>query len=164
MTSFEEEESAICRECGGACCIGAHPPLTLERRRVIEDLLGTGEYFEYAGYMRLKCTADGSCVLLEQGRCRVNSHKPETCLAGPFTFEVRDGVIDLYLKKKSICPLVAFLESNREAYREQFNLAVRSIRRLVSRLSDAELGVINSIDEPETEKVAEIPRPARETE
>ncbi|MDH7593644.1 MAG: YkgJ family cysteine cluster protein [Methanomicrobiales archaeon] len=164
MSSFEEEEYAICMKCGGACCIGAHTPLTGEQRRVIEEMLGTDHCFEYAGYMRLKCYEDGRCILLDQGRCRVNSHKPETCLAGPFTFGVRDGVIDIFLKKKSICPLVAYLESNRKAYEEQFALAVRSIRRLVSRLSDAEIGVINTIDEPETEKVAEIPHPAREME
>jgi hypothetical protein len=45
-----------------------------------------------------------------------------------------------------------------EAYRQQFELAETSITHLVRNLTDDELTVICRIDEPETEKVAELPR------
>jgi hypothetical protein len=45
-----------------------------------------------------------------------------------------------------------------EAYRQQYALAVQSISHLVSDLTEEEIAAICRIEEPETEKVAEIPR------
>jgi hypothetical protein len=44
------------------------------------------------------------------------------------------------------------------AYDQQYSLAVKSITHLVANLDEDELSVICRIEEPETEKVAEIPR------
>ena len=57
-----------------------------------------------------------------------------------------------------ICPLVTLLKETPEAYRAQYDLAVKSITHLVGHLTPAELDAICRIEEPETEKVAEVPR------
>lgn len=157
MPSFEEEMTRICMKCGGGCCIDVHPPLTEERRAIIARTVGYDGFHEFVGYQRMGARDDGSCIFLVDGKCRINSIKPETCRAGPFTFEVKDGKIEIYLKKETICPLVSFLCSNRDAYMEQFECAVDNIRMLVKNLPKEELEVINRIDEPDTVKVSEIP-------
>lgn len=66
--------------------------------------------------------------------------------------------IEIFLKFESLCPIVRLLKEVPEAYEQQYNRAVTHITHLVSLLPQEELDVICRIDEPETEKVAEIPR------
>jgi Uncharacterised protein family (UPF0153). len=149
--------SRICEQCGGLCCRNAHPPLTDERIRrmgACTDLTGR---IEQNGYRRLRVREDGFCIMLDHSRCMINGEKPETCRAGPFTFDIREGVLEIYLKKETICPLVGHLKYYPEAYRHQYEHAVEHIIRLVRALSPQELAEICRVDEPETEKVAEIP-------
>lgn len=114
--------------------------------------------FEFAGYKRLKVKENGVCILFEQGMCRIHAVKPETCRAGPFTFDVRGDVIEIFLKFESICPLVTLLKKNPRAYQLQYDLAVKNITHLVNNLTREEIDAICSIDEPETKKVGEVPR------
>lgn len=93
------------------------------------------------------------------GRCRIHSAKPETCVAGPFTFEVTDQTLSLFLKRESACPLVKYLKEDPEAYQEQYREAVRRLVRLARSLPRTELDVISRIPEPETDLVAGIPLP-----
>jgi Fe-S-cluster containining protein len=106
----------------------------------------------------MKTRADGTCTLWNAGKCGIHGIKPETCRAGPFTFDVKGDVIEIFLKFESICPLVRLYKDVPEAYNQQYALATECITRLVSNLTDEELAVICRIEEPETEKVAEIPR------
>lgn len=148
----------ICLQCGGHCCVDAHPPVS---RSCCQRLTGAGlspDLFEDAGYKRLKARENGLCILSKDGKCVIHAIKPETCRAGPFTFDVRDEVIEIYLKLPGICPLVTLLKATPEAYRVQYDLAVKSITHLVSHLTPAELDAICRIEEPETEKVSEVPR------
>jgi uncharacterized protein len=116
------------------------------------------DMFEYAGYKRLKVKENGVCILSERGTCRIHAVKPETCRAGPFTFDVQGDVIGIFLKYESICPLVKLLKEIPAAYQLQYDLAVKSITHRVSNLSQEEIDAICRVDEPETEKVAEVPR------
>ncbi len=150
--------SKACGECllGGGCCFEARPPLTPAR---INTLLSHGvspEQVEFAGYKRLRLKPDGFCVLFEGGSCSVHSIKPETCVAGPFTFDMKDSVLQIFLKKESICPMVRLLKENREVYDGLFEVSVEKIMELVTALPRSELGEILKIEEPETELVAEI--------
>jgi Fe-S-cluster containining protein len=114
--------------------------------------------FEYTRYKRLKVKENGVCILSEQGKCRIHSVKPETCRAGPFTFDVLGDVIVIFLKYERICPLVTLLKEIPEAYQQQYTMAVKSITNLVSNLTSDEIDAICCIDEPDTEKVSEVPR------
>jgi Fe-S-cluster containining protein len=149
--------SRICEQCGGRCCHEAHPPLTDERIRRIGACTDLTGRIEQNGYRRLRVRKDGFCIMLNHTRCLINAEKPETCRAGPFTFDIRDGKLEIYLKKESICPLVGHLKYYPEAYRHQYEHAVRDIATLVKALPPRELYEVLKVDEPETEKVAEIP-------
>jgi Fe-S-cluster containining protein len=149
--------SRICEQCGGRCCYEAHPPLTKERIQRINVSTNLNGRIEMNGYRRLRVRADGFCIMLNHTRCLINAEKPETCCAGPFTFDIREGKMEIYLKKESICPLVGHLKYYPEAYRHQYELAVRHLVHLAKALPPEELAEILKVEEPETEKVAEIP-------
>ncbi len=152
---------ALSRACGscqlqGGCCFEARPPLTKER---IDILLAEGvspESIEFEGYRRLRLKPDGFCVLFQEGRCSIHPIKPETCVAGPFTFDMAGSILQIFLKKESICPMVAFLKENREVYDGLFKAAVEKIVDLVNAMPADELAEILKIEEPETDLVAEI--------
>ena len=146
----------ICLNCGGHCCNDAHPPVSSS---CYERLIGAGvspDTFEFTGYTRLRTKDNGECILSDNGKCRIHAFKPETCRAGPFTFDMNGHLIEIYLKHESICPIVGLLKESPEAYRQQYELAVQSLAHLVQNLTDGEISVICQIDEPETEKVAEV--------
>jgi Fe-S-cluster containining protein len=144
--------------CGGYCCVDAHPPVS---RSCCQRLTAAGlspDLFEDKGYKRLKAKENGVCILSKDGKCVIHAIKPETCRAGPFTFDVKDNVIEIYLKLSCICPLVTLLKETPGAYQLQYDLAVKSITHLVSNLTQDEINAICRVDEPETEKVSEVPR------
>jgi uncharacterized protein len=149
---------AICFHCGGRCCNDAHPPLSehcyhrLVREGVPEDS------FEWRGYHAVRAREDGTCIFCNGNRCSIHRIKPETCRAGPFTFDVKGNIIEIFIKYETVCPVVRLLMDVPEAYEYQIALAKKSITHLVANLRDEELDAIGRIDEPETEKVAEIPR------
>jgi hypothetical protein len=148
----------ICIWCGGHCCVDAHPPVS---RACCQRLKAAGlspDVFEDAGYKRLKAGGNGVCILSKDGKCIIHAIKPETCRAGPFTFDVKGDVIEIYLKLSRICPLVTLLKETPEAYRVQYEIAVKNITHLVSNLTENEIDAICRIAEPETEKVSEVPR------
>jgi len=155
--SWSDIFSAICERCGGRCCFEAHPPLTDERVALLRDCMDLHDRVEFKGYARFTTGNDGYCIMLTHSRCSINGLKPETCMAGPFTFDVKDGIVEIYIKTPAICPLVTLLKEDPAAYQSQFETAQRQILRLVRSLSAETLKQICSIDEPETEKIAEMP-------
>ncbi|AAB88950.1 MULTISPECIES: YkgJ family cysteine cluster protein [Archaeoglobus] len=155
MTDFYE----VCSRCGGKCCIDAKPPITERRLRILLDSGISLELFDFEEYTHPKMKENGYCVFFDEKekKCLIHSIKPETCVAGPFTFDLREGKIDIYLKKESICPIVTLLRQNEGIYRKQYERAVEAIKTLVKELDERALRRILEIDEPETEKVGEFP-------
>jgi hypothetical protein len=153
-----EAINQACSEChlDGGCCFEARPPLSQER---IDILLKNGvspDAVEFAGYKRLRLKQDGFCVLFQDGKCSIHTIKPETCVAGPFTFDIKDKVLQIFLKRESICPMVRFLKANRKAYDGLFETSVENIMHLVNSVPASEMAEILKIEEPETDLVAEI--------
>lgn len=97
------------------------------------------------------------CIMNIQGKCAIHGYKPETCVSGPFTFDVKGNMIEIFLKKESICPLVRYLKHDAVAYQSQFTLAASCLRRLVLDLPEDELKDVLTISEPETDLVSVIP-------
>jgi len=154
---FEDAASAICACCGARCCREARPPLSPRRiALLLEKGVCPGD-IEYAGYYRIRAREDGLCAMCSGGRCRIHGYKPETCRAGPFTFDVEGGTVRVYLKHDSLCPLVPALKADPERYGEQFRSAVGNILALARSLPPDELAVISAIPEPDCDLVAEIP-------
>jgi uncharacterized protein len=151
------QAETICLRCGGQCCIGAQPPVSASCYRRLVAGGVPPEVFGQEEYRYVRTRSDGTCQLWN-GKCGIHGIKPETCRAGPFTFDVTGDVIGIFLKYEAICPMVRLLREVPEAYEQQYALAVKSITHLVANLTDDELAAICRIEEPDTEKIAEIPR------
>jgi Fe-S-cluster containining protein len=156
--SLCEALSRACGEChlSGGCCFEARPPLTQDRINILLENGVSPDAIEFAGYKRLCLKPDGFCVLFQDGRCSIHSVKPETCVAGPFTFDMKGSLLQIFLKKESICPMVRFLKADRKAYDELFDVSVKKILDLVKAVPALEMAEILKIEEPETDLVAEI--------
>jgi Fe-S-cluster containining protein len=150
---------AICMACGGHCCDEAHPPVSQERyRALIAAGIPTASFERKEGYFRLRTHKDNTCILMVDHKCTCHAIKPETCRAGPFTFDVVNDTIRIFLKQASICPIVPLLKEQPAAYHQQYERAAENIVRLVYGLPKEEIEAINRIEEPETDLVAVIPR------
>lgn len=154
---FEKTASAICARCGAKCCHEARPPLSPMMVAVLLENGVSPADIEYAGYYRIRTQENGMCVMCSGGKCRIHPFKPETCRAGPFTFDVEEGYVRIFLKHDSLCPLVPFLKSDPAMYAEQFRVAAENILSLARSLGPDELAVISAIPEPDCDLVAQIP-------
>ena len=157
-TTICEMLSQACSSCklSSGCCMEARPPLTKSRADILLAYGVSPSDIEFQGYRRLRLKPDGFCILLRDGKCTVHSIKPETCVAGPFTFDVKGSILQIFLKKPSICPMVEVLKQNEELYQNLFDLSVSKIMDLVSELPAEELAEIVKTEEPDTDLVAEI--------
>ena len=83
--------------------------------------------------------------------------KPETCRAGPVTFDIDFATekIEWFLKKSEICPLAGVLYENPAIFKGHFEAAKTEIMPLVQQLSADELRAIVKIEEPYTFKIGE---------
>jgi Fe-S-cluster containining protein len=153
-----EAISQACSEChlDGGCCFEARPPLSQERIDIMQKNGVAEDAVEFAGYRRLRLKQDGFCVLFKNGKCSIHTIKPETCVAGPFTFDIKNNVLQIFLKRENICPMVRFLKANRKAYDGLFETSVANIMHLIENVPAAEMEEILKIEEPETDLVAEI--------
>ncbi|HPA98307.1 MAG TPA: YkgJ family cysteine cluster protein, partial [Methanothrix sp.] len=88
-----EALSRSCQGCRlqGGCCFEARPPLSRERMDILRRNGVPDEAMEFEGYWRLRARTDGYCALFADGKCSIHSIKPETCVAGPFTFDIKGG-------------------------------------------------------------------------
>lgn len=98
-----QQASPCVRHACTICCFDTNMPLTLAdlgrltaRGERIDDF---SEPDEEEGFLRLRNTEDGHChFLLPDGRCRVQTDKPEGCRLYPFIYDgdndtvIRDGI------------------------------------------------------------------------
>lgn len=150
--------SQACDDChlAGGCCFEARPPLSQKRIDILMENGVSPDAVEFAGYKRLRLGQDGFCVLFLNGKCSIHEIKPETCVAGPFTFDITGDLLQIFLKRESICPMVRFLRANRKAYDALFETSVEKIMDLIRSVPEEEMAEILRIEEPETDLVAEI--------
>jgi Fe-S-cluster containining protein len=154
----------VCNQCGGACCRNARPPLTIKRKQIIEAYLKEQKFpfsspFVQAEYIFPKENAKEYCVFYDKktGKCLIHSVKPETCVAGPVTFDIniKTRKIEWHLKMEKICSLAGVLYKNKGALKMHVELAKKEILALVSELDSEALKAILKIEEPETFKISE---------
>lgn len=154
----------ICRACKINCCRNARPPITREREKIIRNyLLERGiqleEPFVRAAYAFPREDSQGYCIFYDKKtrKCQIHPVKPETCVAGPVTFDINEktGKIEWYLKRESICPLAGALYKSRSMLKNHLGRAKKEIRRLVQQLDPQALAAILNIEELETFKIGE---------
>jgi Fe-S-cluster containining protein len=165
-TRKENDFFNICvhARCKTDCCHIARPPLTAKRKKILEEYLKKhGIYLEnplvHGGYTYAREDKERYCVFFHRKtkKCLVHSVKPETCVAGPVTFDInlKTEKIEWHLKKESICPLARRLYDDKERLKKHLKLAKKEIRRLVRELDAEALKTILKIEEPETFKIDE---------
>ena len=154
----------VCQECPVCCCRDAKPPLTEERVRKIKYHLrkngvAIGQIFEKRGYVFPVLDEVGFCVFYEKKtkRCKVHEVKPETCVAGPVTFDInyQTGKVEWFLKTAEICALAGKLDRDREQLAVHLKIARQRLLELINRLDAESLRVILKIEEPQTFKIGE---------
>ncbi|NLK26527.1 MAG: YkgJ family cysteine cluster protein [Euryarchaeota archaeon] len=149
--------TTICERCGGRCCFYAKPPLTEERTSVLLENGMTSDDILFQNYRKLDCKSTGFCVGYQDGRCTIHHVKPETCVAGPFTFKVSGDMLEIRIRQERICDLARFLNNNPEVYREQYELALQNITSLLKALPPEELSEASKAWRGSTDVVATIP-------
>lgn len=158
----------VCCECKVSCCQDAKPPLTSERKRIIKNYLkkqgiNIKRPFLIAEYSYPAVDAAGFCVFYDKitKKCLIHPVKPETCKAGPITFDLNryTGKVEWFLKTGKICIFAPKLQQNPENFKEYFKAAKVEIMHLVCSLDLAALLSILKVEEPQTFKIGEDPLP-----
>ncbi len=158
----------VCNECKIICCQDAKPPLSGNRKKILQDYIKkekinvenpfTTEAYSYPSHDKeLRCVFNDK----KTKRCMVHSVKPETCVAGPITFDINFNTqrVQFFLKKSEICAYAGVLFKDKPALKKHFEVAREQIIELIKQLSADELRAIMKIEEPETFKFCEEPLP-----
>ena len=156
----------VCSNCrtSYSCCRDTTPPVTDERRNIILTYLRTAnteidDPFAEEDYVYPRLKADGYCVFHDDRtkKCLIHIVKPETCVAGPITFDIntRTRMIEWFVKKESLCQLAKVVYNDKDLLRKHVASAKKEIARLVSQLDSRALRTILRKDEPETFKIEE---------
>jgi Fe-S-cluster containining protein len=158
----------VCSQCKSICCQDAKPPLTGNRKKIIEEYLKKNKLkianpFAMGEYSYPAVDGDVYCRLFNKktGKCLVHSVKPETCVAGPITFDINFDTqkVCFFLKKEEICAYAGVLFKDKPALTKHFEVARKQIIDLIEQLSAEELRALMKIDEPQTFKFCEEPLP-----
>ena len=154
----------VCSRCKMTCCQNAKPPLSEQRKTMIK------KYLENKNInIEKPFTEDQYCYLAvdelvfcrffskETRKCTVHPVKPETCRAGPVTFDINFSAkkIEWFLKKSEICAFAGSLYSNKAAFKDHFAAAKKELTQLIGELDPEELRVILKIEEPDSFKIGE---------
>jgi Fe-S-cluster containining protein len=147
-----------------SCCFGPRPPIIPRRRRIIEAYLKNEKIpiaypFAKTEYIFPRENAEGYCVFydMKTTKCLIHPVKPETCVAGPVTFDInkQSGRVEWYIKMETICPLAGILYKNKQLLKKHLESAKAEISSLIDGLSHEELAVILKKEEPKTFKIDE---------
>jgi len=153
-----------CSECKLHCCQNANPPLTFNRKKtlsnyVVSQKIPLQSLFAEEEYSHSAADADGICVFYnkETKKCRVHQVKPETCRAGPVTFDINPQTrkVEFFLKKTEICALSQELYVDEKRLNAHLEIAKAEILRLICQLDAKALRAILKISEPQTFKIGE---------
>jgi Fe-S-cluster containining protein len=155
-----------CSQCrtNWSCCHETTPPVTDRRRKIIEDYLRAksiriGNPFVKAEYVFPRLVAGGYCVFHDEKtkKCLIHPVKPETCVAGPITFDIKaeSSKIEWFIKMDKICQLAGCVHVDKALLQRHVESAKKEISRLVNELDSEALRAILKKEEPETFKIGE---------
>jgi uncharacterized protein len=154
----------VCFDCEVTCCKDANPPLTAKRKQILQEYLDQQKIsnigvFVDSDYSHPSTDSSGICAFYDKGtkRCGIHAVKPETCKAGPITFDInlKTGKVEFYLKKASICAFAGILYQNKASLTSHLDAAKLEITRFILEAEPQTLKAILAIPEPETFKVDE---------
>lgn len=167
MSAQSERQSNffnVCKDCKDSCCQNARPPITSKRKKIIEVYLKKHEIpiknpFVQMSYVFPREDDKGYCIFYDKAtmKCLIHLVKPETCVAGPVTFDINipNQKIEWFLKKEKICALAGILYKNEKSLKKHLASAKKEILNLMNELDPESLNAILKIEEPETFKIDE---------
>lgn len=165
MTSRRQKDFFyVCGKCSIDCCRDAKPPITPRREEAIIAYLEkrgirVEQPFIHAEYTFPREDAAGYCIFYDKGsrKCLVHPVKPETCVAGPVTFDLNKASrkIEWYLKTEEVCPLAGVMLRDTKLLKEHLETAKEEILRLIRELKPEALRSILKREEPDTFKIGE---------
>ena len=154
----------VCSQCKSICCQDAKPPLTENRKKIIEKYLeeqktNIQKPFSKENYSFPSVDELLYCGLFNKktGKCSVHPVKPETCVSGPITFGINflTKKVEWFLKKSEICAFAGILYHDKDAFKDHFEVAKKELTHLICQLDADELRAIAKIEEPQTFKIGE---------
>jgi Fe-S-cluster containining protein len=154
----------VCSQCKSICCQDAKPPLTENRKKIIKKYLNEQKIniekpFAKENYSYPAVDELVFCRLFNKktGKCSVHPFKPETCVAGPVTFDINFSTkkVEWFLKKSELCAFAGILYNDKAAFKQHLEAAKKELTELICQLNADELGAIVRIAEPQTFKVDE---------
>jgi uncharacterized protein len=154
----------VCSQCKSICCQDAKPPLTENRKKIIKNTLKEQKtkiekLFAKEDYCYPAVDELVFCRLFNKktGKCSVHPFKPETCVAGPVTFDINFSTkkVEWFLKKSELCAFAGVLYSDKAAFKVHLEAAKKELTDLIRQLGADELRAIVRIAEPQTFKVGE---------
>jgi len=132
---------------------------------IIQDYLKTtgltiqNAFEEKNTYTFPRETEGNKCVFLDKNskKCKIHPVKPETCVAGPVTFDINleAGKIEWFLKTEKICPVAGALYQDKMELQRHLESARRELLKLVHDLDAEALQAVLKIEEPDTIKIGE---------
>ena len=147
-----------------SCCHETTPPVSGKRRKIIEAYLrankiGVKDPFVEVEYVFPRLVADGYCIFHDKKtrKCLIHPVKPETCVAGPVTFDIRTDAskIEWFIKMDRICQLAGRVYADEALLQKHLESAKKEISTLVEELDSEALRAILKKEEPETLKISE---------
>jgi Fe-S-cluster containining protein len=159
----------VCSQCKTSCCQDARPPVTKTRKQILESYLKNQKtnlqaLFVTEQYSYPSVDEQAYCKLFDKktGECMVHEVKPETCVAGPITFDINfaNRKVEWFLKKSEICAYAGELFKDKTSFNEHLDVAKKQIIALIKELGADELRAIVKIDEPQTLKIGEDDLPS----
>jgi Fe-S-cluster containining protein len=166
--------SKLCAMCSTGCCTHVCPPITSERKRIIDRYLQDQE-IETRDWLNSRSrryafpreTSDGSCIFFSalQRTCRIHPVKPETCRAGPITFDLdtRQERVIWYMKSSDDCLIAAELCCQPDVLSRYLSSAKKAVYQLICQLESSALQELLLIDEPTVVQIGEDPFPCKIT-
>jgi hypothetical protein len=139
----------VCSQCKSICCQDAKPPLTENRKKIIKEYLKEQKINIEKPFAKEKYSYPDVDELVF---C-----KPETCVAGPVTFDINFSTkkVEWFLKKSELCAFAGILYNDKAAFKQHLEAAKKELTELICQLNADELGAIVRIAEPQTFKVDE---------
>jgi len=156
----------ICVNCLSTCCRYACPPITEVRQKIIDDFLKENEV-QFPNWLNSTerpyafphMAPDGSCIFLDpiQHSCQIHSVKPETCSAGPITFDLdfMQNTISWYIKSSSVCLVASELLSQPSLFQSHLQRAKQALRQLIHDLEPDALQALLEIEESNVQHIGE---------
>lgn len=155
-----------CSQCktSYSCCHETTPPITRQRRKTIEAYLKAEKIhikkpFVEEDYVFPRLGSEGYCVFQDKKtkKCLVHPVKPETCVAGPITFDInaKTGRIEWFIKMDKLCQLAGVVYRDEKLLEKHLGSAKKEVLRLVDELDSEALEAVLKKDEPETFKFDE---------